>query len=66
MVDVKVRDDEVVDLLHTGDLGGGFVQSPGIAPPRHAGVDEDRLAGGSDDERAAAALDVHPVNVERL
>ena len=61
-----MRDDEVVDLLHAGNLGGGFVQSPGIAAARHAGVDEDRLAGGRDDQRAAATLDVHPVYVERL
>ena len=66
VVDVEMRDDEVVDLLYAGDLGGGFVQPPRVAAARHAGVDEDRLASGGDDQRAAAALDVHPVNIECL
>ena len=64
MVDVKVRDNEVVDLLHTGDLGGGLVQPVWVSAARHAGVDEDRLAGGRDDQCAAAAFDVHPVNIK--
>ena len=61
-----MRDDEMIDLLHAGDLGGDFVNAPGVASARHAGVDEDRLAGGGDDQRAAAALNVYPVNVECL
>ena len=61
-----MRDDEMVDLLHAGDLGGRLVDAPGIAAARHTGVDEDRLAGGRYDQRAAAAFDVHPVNVECL
>ena len=66
VVDVKVRGDQVIDLLHAGHLGCGLVKAPGIAPARHAGVDEDRFPGGCDDQRATAALDVDPVNVESL
>mgnify|MGYP001218470982 CR=1 FL=1 len=46
VVDVKVRDNEVVDLLHTSDLGGSLVQPLWVSAAWHASVDEDRLAGG--------------------
>ena len=66
MVDVKVRGDQVIDLFHASHLGRRLVEASGISAARHAGVDEDRLAGGRDYQRAAASLDVDPVNIKRL
>ena len=66
VIDVKVRDDDVIDALQARDFRGDLMNALGIAAAGVAGVDEHRLAFGRDDERGAAALGVHPVNVERF
>ena len=65
VIDVKVRGDEVIDLLQAGDFGGQLVDAARIALEGIAGIDEHRLARRRDDERRAAAFDIHPVDVER-
>ncbi len=65
MIAVVMRDHQVVDLLEPGFLGCAK-DSLGVAVIRSgiAGVDQQRLPFGSDDESGAAAFNVHPIDVE--
>jgi hypothetical protein len=66
MVRVKMRGDVMVDLLQPGHVARGLVDAPRVAHARIAGIDQHRLARGRDNERAPAAFDIHPIDVERL
>ncbi len=65
MVDVEMGQDEVVDPRQPG-LAGGAPDAPGVARPRIARVDQDRFAGGGDDEGAAAPFHIVPVDIEAM
>ena len=64
VVNVEVRDDDMVNALQARDFGGELVDAPGVAPAGIAGVNEHGLALRRDDERGATAFRVHPVDVE--
>jgi hypothetical protein len=67
MITVKVGDDEMVDALDTGGMGGGH-DPVGVAVivAVVTGVDEQGFARGGDIEGGLAALHVDGVDVQGL
>src|SRR5208283_1975163 len=63
VIQVKMGRDVVVDPGQAGDGGGGPVDAPGVPRAGSARINQDRLPGGRDNERGAAALDVVPVDI---
>ena len=66
VVHIEVGRDEVVDVVQTRRLGHHAMDATGVTITRHAAIHFNGLAGRRDEERAAAALHVHPVDVQRL
>ena len=64
---VEVGDEQRVDFLDAGGFGGGG-DAIGVAPAIAgvSGVDQQRLAGGRDDQRGLASFDIDEINVQRL
>ena len=56
MVNVQVGDDEVVEMLETRGLGENLEDAGRVAAAGVAGVDENALAGRSDDEGGTTAV----------
>ena len=65
MIAVKVRDQQVIDLLDPGLLRG-LVDALGVAIAGRgvAGVHQQALPRGRDDQRGGAAFDVDPIDVQ--
>src|SRR5687768_7775366 len=59
MIDVQVRGDEMINALQAC-FSCRFMNARGIASAGIAAIDENRFAGGGDDEGSGAALDIGP------
>ena len=69
MIDIEVRDEQVVDAAQTGGLDSFQNSIRGWRPViKHgpADVDEERLSGGRNEQDTLASLDIDSVHVERI
>ena len=60
MIAMVMRDDQVIDATHAGDLRGQLDDSIGVADAGVAGIDQQRLPGRRDDQRGGAPFDIDP------
>ena len=66
MIDVEMRDDQVIDTREPCDLGRHLTDARCAALVGVAGVDQNRLARGRHDERRGSSFDVDPVDLQRF
>ncbi|MEI9815247.1 MAG: MFS transporter [Acidobacteriota bacterium] len=63
VIPVEVCDQQMIDAAEAG-RDHGLGDALGIASAGEAGVDQQRFAGGADDERCRSAFHVDPVDIE--
>src|SRR5947207_5640426 len=64
MVGMKMRGDEIIHFLQTGDFSGHVMNAFGIASAGISGINQHGFVRRRHDERRAAAFGVNPIDIE--